>query len=140
MNKNVIRAMIYLVCVYLCAWYVLKFSFPEQFVLKINNPSIIKFGQYVDSHIALKRFLNTITAGEVSLQLYRNGVAVPTGIVTQTPTATTDIESFSTATIVEVKEVCPCAGTGTQSIDLTFANTGVAATYTYFNVSVVKLA
>lgn len=54
--------MIYLVCVYLCAWYVLKFSFPEQFVLKINNPSIIKFGQYVDSHIALKRFLNTITA------------------------------------------------------------------------------
>lgn len=62
MNKNVIRAMIYLVCVYLCAWYVLKFSFPEQFVLKINNPSIIKFGQYVDSHIALKRFLNTITA------------------------------------------------------------------------------
>lgn len=49
MNKNVIRAMIYLVCVYLCAWYVLKFSFPEQFVLKINNPSIIKFGQYVDS-------------------------------------------------------------------------------------------
>ena len=62
MNKNVIRAMIYLVCVYLCAWYVLKFSFPEQFALKINNPSIIKFGQYVDSHIALKRFLNTITA------------------------------------------------------------------------------
>lgn len=45
MNKNVIRTMICLVCVYLCAWYVLKFSFPEQFVLKINNPSIIKFGQ-----------------------------------------------------------------------------------------------
>lgn len=103
-----------------------------------NAIRLLKKGLYLVAFSASGSY--TSTAGAVSLQLYRNGVAVPTGIVTQTPTATTDIESFSTATIVEVKEVCPCAGTGTQSIDLTFANTGVAATYTYFNVSVVKLA
>lgn len=99
---------------------------------------LLKKGLYLVAFSASGSF--TTTAGEVSLQLYRNGVAVPTGIVTQTPTATTDIENFSTATIVEVRDACPCAGTGTQSIDLTFVNTGVAATYSYFNVSVVKLA
>lgn len=50
MNKKVFKTMIALVVIFLCACYVLKIFFPEQFVLAIENDAFIKAGDYIDSH------------------------------------------------------------------------------------------
>lgn len=100
--------------------------------------SIVKPGIYVIGFSATNT--QGATAGAVSLQIYRNGVPYPSGLVTRTPTATTDIENVSTITTINVREICPCAGTGTPSIDLTFVNTGVQGVYSYFNVTIFKIA
>lgn len=42
--------MIALVVVFLLACYVLKFFFPKQFVMAIENENIVKVGNYVDNH------------------------------------------------------------------------------------------
>ena len=36
--------------VFLTACYVLKFFFPQQFVMAIENPTLISIGQYIDGH------------------------------------------------------------------------------------------
>lgn len=50
MNKKVLKTMIALVCVFLCALYVLKIFFPEQFMMTIQNEQLVKIGAYVDAH------------------------------------------------------------------------------------------
>lgn len=100
--------------------------------------NIVKAGLYEVSFYATSTI--GTTAGAVSLQLYRNGVAVPSGIASQTPTAATDIESFAGGAIIEVNDACCGAGIGSPSVDLTFVNTGVEGVYSYFSVKVVKIA
>lgn len=62
MNKNVIKTLLVLTILYLAVWYVLKFFFPEQFVLQISNPNLIKIGNYVDSNVILKHLCPAITS------------------------------------------------------------------------------
>ena len=50
MNKKVFKTMIALVVIFLCACYVLKIFFPEQFVLAIENGAFIKIGTYINAH------------------------------------------------------------------------------------------
>ena len=50
MNKKVFGTCISLVILFLAAMYVLKFFYPEQFVLAVENPQIIKIGQFIDTH------------------------------------------------------------------------------------------
>ena len=50
MNKKVLKTMIALVIVFLLACYILKIFFPEQFVLSVENETIIAIGNYIDSN------------------------------------------------------------------------------------------
>jgi hypothetical protein len=74
------------------------------------------------------------------VQLYRNNIAVPGAVTTVNSSTTTDIENIDFSALIEVEEVCPCAGTGKTAIPLNFINTGVGATYSNINVTVVKEA
>lgn len=78
----------------------------------------------------------TATTGNLTIQMYQNGVAVVDAISTESSTATTDISTLNFATIVQVKPSC-CAVDNQTS--LTFVNTGVAATYTNVSVTITKL-
>lgn len=78
----------------------------------------------------------TTTTGNITLQMFQNGVAVPGATATETSTAITDINSMSFSTIVQVRPSC-CAVDNQTS--LTFVNTGVAATYTNASVTITKL-
>lgn len=50
MNKKVFRTMIALVVIFLVALYILKIFFPEQFILSVENKTIIAIGNYIDSN------------------------------------------------------------------------------------------
>lgn len=50
MNRKVLKTMIALVVIFLIALYVLKIFFPEQFVLSVENETIIAIGNYIDSN------------------------------------------------------------------------------------------
>ena len=50
MNKKVLKTMIALVVIFLVALYALKIFFPEQFVMSIENETIITIGNYIDSN------------------------------------------------------------------------------------------
>ena len=50
MNKKVFKTMIALVVIFLIALYVLKIFFPEQFVMSIENETIITIGDYIDNN------------------------------------------------------------------------------------------
>lgn len=50
MNKKVLKTMIALVIVFLLACYILKIFFPEQFVLSVENETIIVIGEYIDNN------------------------------------------------------------------------------------------
>lgn len=50
MNKKVLKTMIALVVVFLVACYILKIFFPQQFVMSVENDTIINIGNYIDSH------------------------------------------------------------------------------------------
>ena len=60
MTKNVIKTMLVLVIVYLVAWYVLKFFFPDWFVLQINNERLIEIGKFIDNHYLLDKLFGLV--------------------------------------------------------------------------------
>lgn len=77
------------------------------------------------------------TAGDISVQLFNNGVAVPGAITTSTSSAETDIQSLSFSKLIQVKPSC-CAVS--NQTNLTFNNIGLAATFTNVNVVITKVA
>lgn len=50
MNKKVLKTMIALVIIFLLACYILKIFFPEQFILSVENKTIIAIGNYIDNN------------------------------------------------------------------------------------------
>lgn len=75
-------------------------------------------------------------AGNIAVQLYRNGMEVPGAIAEAESGETTDIENLAFSTIVEVPPSCCCVDNDTI---LTVVNIGVSAVYSNANISVVKL-
>ena len=61
MNKKVLKVMIALVMIFLCAFYVLKVFFPEQFVMVIENERLVMIGNYIDNHKWLYIIIACIT-------------------------------------------------------------------------------
>ena len=53
MNRKVFITLLSLVCAYLVAYYILKFAFPEQFLLCITGTNLLKFGSFIESHKVL---------------------------------------------------------------------------------------
>lgn len=50
MNKKVFVSSLVLVIVFLCAMYVGKIFFPEDFVLLVENERLLAIGRFIDSH------------------------------------------------------------------------------------------
>lgn len=50
MNKKVLKTMVVLVGVFIFTCYILKIFFPEQFVMAIENETLISIGNYIDTH------------------------------------------------------------------------------------------
>lgn len=80
----------------------------------------------------------TATAGNITLQLYTNGVAYAGAEATQTSESTTDIAHLSFTTLVRVLPNC-CAITNNNPLTLTVVNTGIAATVSNAAITVVKV-
>ena len=96
--------------------------------------SLVKPGQYL---VAFNADGTTSgTAGNISVQLYNNGVAVPGAISTAEMDTTIDTGNVSFTKVISVKPSC-CVIDNTAN--LTFVNTGVATLYTNINVNVIKL-
>lgn len=49
-NKKLYVAMLILSIIFLIGMYVLKFWFPEEFVMAIENDKLVAIGNYIDSH------------------------------------------------------------------------------------------
>ncbi len=77
------------------------------------------------------------TAGDVTVALYNNGTAVAGATATTNSASTTDTRSLSFTTLIQVKPSC-CAIDNIAN--LTFNNTGLAATFTNVNVVITKIA
>lgn len=61
MYKKVIKTMIYLVIVFLIGLYVLKFFFPNEFVMVIENQTLVAVGDFIDNHIWVYRICSVFT-------------------------------------------------------------------------------
>ena len=78
----------------------------------------------------------TTTVGELTVELYNNGVAVPGAEASYTTTTAGDNANYAFSTIIRVPPSC-CVVNNTAR--LTVVNTGVDATYTNVNINITKL-
>jgi hypothetical protein len=53
MNRKVVSSMLSLCVAYIACCYILKFFFPQEFVLAVSNPRLIAIGNFIDSHKAV---------------------------------------------------------------------------------------
>lgn len=77
-------------------------------------------------------------AGDITIQLYKNGVTQSSALATETAADTTSTHNLSFDTIVQVggnNTNCPCSSPTLVSI----INDGVAATFSIVDVVVTKL-
>lgn len=82
---------------------------------------------------------NQGTAGNIVVQMYGNGVLVPSAEATNYSSATTDIENIGFTVLVQV-EPNKCCNTSNVPYVLTFVNTGVETQFTNVAVTVTKVA
>lgn len=61
-NKALYISMLILVGIFLTGMYVLKIFFPQEFIFAIENETIIRVGNYIDSHVWLYYICCGITA------------------------------------------------------------------------------
>ena len=60
MNYKVAKTMLVLCVVYLIGFYVLKFAFPELLLQTITSPTMLKFGEFVETWIGYQYILFSI--------------------------------------------------------------------------------
>lgn len=79
-----------------------------------------------------------VTGGNITLQLYRNGIADAGGFTQAASTAAADIEALSFSTLVQVQHdnTCDC---GTAPVTVQIRNVGVPATFVQANIVITKL-
>ena len=75
--------------------------------------------------------------GTVTLQLFRNGIAIPNAIGSGISAGPTNLVPIGLGNIIDVKKSCACIDNTTV---ITIKNVGVEATMADINVDVVKLA
>lgn len=78
----------------------------------------------------------TDTVGELTIELYNNGIAVPGAKASKTIATTVANDTYAFSTIIKVPPSC-CAVDNTGK--LTVINTGVGATYSNANINITKL-
>lgn len=77
------------------------------------------------------------TAGTIIVSMLNNGTLVPGATASVSSASTTDVRSLAFSKLIQVKPSC-CAVNNTTN--LTFNNTGLAATFTNVNVVITKIA
>ena len=82
----------------------------------------------------------TDAAGDIAIQAFRNGTVIPGANSAVTSSGIADIRNLTIDTLVLVNNSCECSGIGSNSIPLTFVNTGIPATYSKLKLVVVKEA
>lgn len=76
------------------------------------------------------------TAGDITVQLFVNGVLYPGAEATEDSTATTDIVNLDFETLVRVTpQFCQCG----NNVTLTFVDTGVGAVFSNVEVVITKV-
>ena len=78
----------------------------------------------------------TTTLGELTVELYNNGVAVPGAEASYITTAAGDNANYAFSTIIRVPPSCCAVNNAAR---LTVVNTGVDATYSNVNINITKL-
>lgn len=78
-------------------------------------------------------------AGNITVQLYGNGILIPSAEATNYSSGTTDVENISFTVLVQVQPNQYC-NTSNIPYVLTFVNTGVEATFSNAAVTVTKVA
>lgn len=51
MNKKIAKTLLILCCVYIVAFYIIKFIFPNVLLLEITDPNVLKLGEFIQSHV-----------------------------------------------------------------------------------------
>lgn len=75
----------------------------------------------------------------VTMQLFKNSVAIPSTTKTATSTGNTDYVNIKDSVVVDVRDVCPCSGNGTTTIPIMLV-TANASTVANASINIVKLA
>lgn len=76
-------------------------------------------------------------AGNLSIQINRNGVLIPGTVQVANSTAVTDIVNLTTSTIVDIPRSCACIN---NDAVITIVNSGIAGTFVNGAIQIVKLA
>lgn len=80
--------------------------------------------------------LSAASTGLVSTQLYNNGVAIPGALSSITIDTAGSLKNVSFSTIVRVLNSCACID---NTANLTVVNTGLEATYSDAEITIVRL-
>lgn len=102
----------------------------------VNTIALNKEGVYMVSFDASAAA--STTPGNITVQMTKDGTFVPQALTTNSSTASTDIESLSFVTLVQVNRNNSCRCSDAPVI-LRFINTGVPATFTQANVVITKI-
>lgn len=76
-------------------------------------------------------------AGNLSIQINRNGVLIPGTVQVANSTAATDIVNLTTSTIVDIPHSCACIN---NDAVITIVNSGIAGTFVNGAIQIIKLA
>lgn len=60
MNRKVFISLLTLVCSFLAIYYILKYAFPEQFLLCLTNTNVLKFGNFLESNPIINEIVSNI--------------------------------------------------------------------------------
>lgn len=104
-----------------------------------QSPATFLFNRRGIYHVAVDASAATsAAAGDIAFQLLKNGVAQSQAISRANSTATTDIESMSFETLVQVEDdnTCCCNQIPTT---IQIQNVGVAALYSHVNIVITKI-
>ena len=102
----------------------------------LASPSSVKLNSCGVYEVTVDGFASASAAGEITVQMTKDGVAQPQAVSTVTgATGETDVFGFKTLVQVSHNNTnCPC----TSPVTLQFNNTGVAIEGAHINVTVVK--
>lgn len=62
MNKKIAKTLLILCVSYIVGYYILKFIFPEQLLLVVTDPNIIRLGTFVQSNIIVENIFRILTS------------------------------------------------------------------------------
>ena len=102
-----------------------------------NNVILQQSGIY---HITVTATVSGAEAGDVTLALYENGIAIPGVVATETiTTPDTEFRDLTLDYYVLVDSACVLGNVATVQKAITLVNTGIEATYTNVTVNVDKV-